>query len=52
MTSSMRPWIMSAQEQARAGVTLGRDYPAPIVDHAQARKVSLELYAAAGGGRD
>lgn len=46
------PWIMSAQEQARAGVTLGRDYPAPIVDHAQARKVSLELYAAAGGGRD
>ncbi len=26
----------------RAGVTLGRDYPEPIVDHAAARKLALE----------
>jgi len=26
----------------RAGVTLGRDYPEPIVDHAEARKLALE----------
>ena len=46
------PWTMSAEQQARAGVAIGRDYPAPIVDHAQARKVALELYAAARGRRD
>ncbi len=26
----------------RAGVTLGRDYPEPVVDHAEARKLALE----------
>jgi deoxyribodipyrimidine photo-lyase len=41
------PWLMSAQEQQRSGVTIGRDYPAPIVDHAQARRVTLERYGAA-----
>jgi deoxyribodipyrimidine photo-lyase len=46
------PWTMSAEQQARAGVAIGRDYPAPIVDHAQARKVALELYAVARGRRD
>ena len=29
----------------RAGVTLGRDYPEPIVDHAEARKLALEALA-------
>ena len=38
------PWLMSAAEQRDCGVTIGRDYPAPIVDHAQARRVTLELY--------
>jgi deoxyribodipyrimidine photolyase len=33
-------------------VAIGRDYPAPIVDHAQARKMALDLYAAARGRRD
>ncbi len=28
-----------------AGLVLGRDYPAPIVDHAQARAETLERYA-------
>jgi deoxyribodipyrimidine photo-lyase len=41
------PWLMSTQEQQRCGVTIGRDYPSPIVDHAQARRVTLERYSAA-----
>jgi deoxyribodipyrimidine photo-lyase len=31
------------------GVLIGRDYPPPIVDHADARKATLELYAKAKG---
>jgi deoxyribodipyrimidine photo-lyase len=27
------PWRMSSAEQARHGVRIGRDYPAPLVDH-------------------
>ena len=42
------PWLMSPADQRQAGVIIGRDYPAPIVDHAQARRVTLELYK----GRD
>ena len=38
------PWLMSAAEQRACGITIGRDYPAPVVDHAQARKVALEMY--------
>jgi deoxyribodipyrimidine photo-lyase len=38
------PWTASAAEQTAAGCVIGRDYPAPIVDHAQARKVTLELF--------
>ena len=43
-----------------AGITLGRDYPEPIVDHAEARKLALAALAVvtaakkkppAGGGR-
>jgi deoxyribodipyrimidine photo-lyase len=30
---------------ARAGVTLGKDYPAPVVDHGKARDAALEAYA-------
>jgi len=41
------PWKMSAEEQRRVGVVLGRDYPAPIVDHAQARAITLDLYGRA-----
>jgi deoxyribodipyrimidine photo-lyase len=41
------PWRMSPERRAACGVIIGRDYPAPIVDHAQARKATLELYALA-----
>ncbi len=30
------PWRMSLAEQERAGCRIGKDYPAPIVDHARA----------------
>ena len=39
------PWLMDANEQKRVGVIIGRDYPAPIVDHAAARLVTLSRYA-------
>jgi deoxyribodipyrimidine photo-lyase len=35
-----------ADELRAAGVTLGRDYPEPIVDHAFARKRALAAYQA------
>ncbi|HEU5284309.1 MAG TPA: deoxyribodipyrimidine photo-lyase, partial [Burkholderiales bacterium] len=38
------PWTMDEATQARVGVRIGRDYPAPIVDHAQARKAALEMW--------
>ena len=28
------PWKMTPDEQRAAGVVIGKDYPAPIVDHA------------------
>jgi deoxyribodipyrimidine photo-lyase len=42
------PWRMTPAEQQAAGVAIGRDYPVPIVDHAQARDVTLQLFKAAG----
>ena len=45
------PWRMSPAEQAACGCVIGRDYPPPIVDHAAARKVTLERYARATRGR-
>ena len=39
------PWLMSAAEQSACGVIVGRDTPAPIVDHAAARLRTLERYA-------
>ncbi|MBV9309198.1 MAG: hypothetical protein JOZ73_00090, partial [Solirubrobacterales bacterium] len=41
------PWTMTSSEQRAAGCTIGREYPAPIVDHAVERKRALSLYAAA-----
>ena len=38
------PWTMPAEVQERAGCTIGRDYPEPIVDHAEARRQALERY--------
>ena len=38
------PWTMPAEVQERAGCRIGRDYPAPIVDHAPARREALDRY--------
>lgn len=40
------PWTMSPDAQRAAGVLIGRDYPAPVVDHAVARLQALELFKA------
>ena len=39
------PWTASVADQTRWGCVVGRDYPAPIVDHAQARASTLARYA-------
>lgn len=40
------PWLLDAAAQAEAGVRVGTDYPAPIVEHAAARARALEVYGA------
>jgi deoxyribodipyrimidine photo-lyase len=40
------PWTMSAAQQAACGVAIGRDYPAPVVDHAVARARTLQRFKA------
>jgi deoxyribodipyrimidine photo-lyase len=41
------PWEMTPAEQADAGCRIGIDYPAPIVDHGEARARALAVYEAA-----
>jgi deoxyribodipyrimidine photo-lyase len=41
------PWTMRGVDQETAGCVIGRDYPAPIVDHARARAITLALYGRA-----
>jgi deoxyribodipyrimidine photo-lyase len=43
------PWTMPAEIQANCGVVIGRDYPAPIVDHAEARQRTLARFKQATG---
>jgi deoxyribodipyrimidine photo-lyase len=38
------PWRMSPAQQAAAGVDIGRDYPAAIVDHAAQRAKALKIF--------
>ncbi len=38
------PWLAKPLELEEADVLLGRDYPRPVVDHAEARKLTLERY--------
>ena len=38
------PWKLSASDQRKYGVIIGRDYPAPIVDHAFSRDRALRHY--------
>jgi deoxyribodipyrimidine photo-lyase len=42
------PWMLSFAEQERYGVLIGRDYPAPIVDHTERRVRALAIYKAVG----
>ena len=39
------PWLASAMQLQMAGVTLGKNYPHPLVAHDEARKKTLERYA-------
>jgi deoxyribodipyrimidine photo-lyase len=41
------PWTMSEDEQHAAGCVIGRDYPAPIVDHAVERRRAMVRYRVA-----
>ncbi|CAN5189537.1 deoxyribodipyrimidine photo-lyase [soil metagenome] len=38
------PWTMPIEVQQEIGCIIGKDYPAPIVDHKQARLAALEQY--------
>ncbi len=40
------PWTLPPIEQQAAGFAIGRDYPAPVVDHAVQRERALALYKA------
>jgi deoxyribodipyrimidine photo-lyase len=39
------PWLARPIDLAAAKVELGRDYPSPVVDHAEARERTLQRYA-------
>lgn len=43
------PWLMPPLIQEECEVIIGRDYPAPIVDHAEARQHTLARFKAATG---
>ncbi|MFM2209718.1 MAG: hypothetical protein RIQ96_1361 [Pseudomonadota bacterium] len=38
------PWLAKPIDLQGAGITLGRDYPLPVVDHAEARERTLARY--------
>jgi deoxyribodipyrimidine photo-lyase len=40
----VEPWTMPRETQSNCGCAIGRDYPAPIVDHVAARREALERY--------
>jgi deoxyribodipyrimidine photo-lyase len=44
------PWAAPEDELRRAGIALGKNYPAPIVDHARARAAALAALAALNSG--
>ncbi len=43
------PWTMPSLEQKMCGVVTGKDYPAPVVDHATQRIAALALYGKVKG---
>jgi deoxyribodipyrimidine photo-lyase len=44
------PWLVPPLRQREAGVVIGADYPAPVVDHAEARARTLARYAVVKAG--
>ena len=44
------PWLARPVDLLAAGLTLGKDYPLPVVDHAVAREKTLARYAVVKGG--
>jgi deoxyribodipyrimidine photo-lyase len=42
------PWLMNLTEQKNCSVMIGKNYPAPVVDHERARVIALELYKMGG----
>ena len=46
------PWKMSAAEQRTSGAIIGEHYPAPVVDHAEARKETLRMFEKAKAARN
>ena len=38
------PWTMPDEVQQECGCVIGRDYPEPIVDHAEARRAAFDRY--------
>ena len=41
-----QPWTMTDEQQQEAGCIIGKDYPAPVVDHKEARELTIERYKA------
>ncbi|CAA9574317.1 MAG: Deoxyribodipyrimidine photolyase [uncultured Thermomicrobiales bacterium] len=47
------PWTMPEEVQREVGCVIGADYPAPIVEHAEARRLALDVFKrAADVGRE
>ncbi len=46
------PWTMDGADQATARTRIGVDYPAPVVDHAEARARTLARFGLVGKGAD
>ena len=46
------PWTMPDAAQAASRCRIGPDYPAPIVDHRDARRRAIEAFASVRGGQD
>jgi deoxyribodipyrimidine photo-lyase len=44
LKSLAEPWTMSEEQQRQAGCIIGSDYPAPVVDHKEARAHALAQY--------
>jgi len=44
-----KPWLAPVPVMAEAGIVLGRDYPLPVVDHAQARERALAAHRTTRG---